>query len=87
MDEMTNDDLDVRRIELGEESANWRHLAANSDIVETLGAALNDIRDKHAALMADLPKAKADHAAAVAGAMLRSGGGMQSLEDLIALLL
>jgi hypothetical protein len=65
MVEMSNE-LDVRRVELAEEAANWRALTADSDIAETLAAALAELRAKHAALMADLPKAIADHTAVVA---------------------
>jgi hypothetical protein len=65
MDEMSNE-TDVRRIELAEESANWRALTAGSDIAETLAASLDEMRTRHAALMADLPKAIAEHTAAVA---------------------
>jgi hypothetical protein len=66
MVEMTNDASDVMRVAMAEESANWRQLTANGDIVETLAASLGELRAKHASMMADLPKAVADHTAAVA---------------------
>ena len=60
-------ELDVKRIELAEENSNWRALTASSpDIAETLAASLGELRAKHASMMADLPKAVADHTAAVA---------------------
>jgi hypothetical protein len=66
MDEMTNDAFDVMRVAMAEENANWRALTASSDIAETLAAALDELRAKHAAAAANLPKAIADHTAAIA---------------------
>jgi hypothetical protein len=65
MDEMTIE-LDVRRVELAEEAANWRQLTVNSDLTEVLAATLDELRTRHAAAAASLPKAIADHTAAVA---------------------
>jgi chromosome segregation ATPase len=56
-------ELDARRVELAEENANWRQLTANSDLTESLAAGLDEMRAKHAGMVADLPKAVADHAA------------------------
>jgi hypothetical protein len=59
-----SDATDVMRVLLAEENANWRHLAANSDITESLGIALDEMRVRHVALKADLPAAIAAHTAA-----------------------
>jgi hypothetical protein len=57
-------ELDARRVELATEAANWRELTtADSDLTETLAASLDEMRTKHEALKAALPKAIADHAA------------------------
>jgi hypothetical protein len=61
-----SNETDVRRIELAEEAANWRALTAGGDITETLTASLDEMRAKHAAATANLPKALADHTTAVA---------------------
>jgi hypothetical protein len=58
-------ELDAMRVALSEENANWRALTASDDITETLTATINELRAKHAALKADLPKAIATHTAAV----------------------
>jgi hypothetical protein len=64
MAEMTIE-LDVRRIELATEGANWRELTATSpDIAQGLAASLEELRTRHTALKADLPAAIASHTAA-----------------------
>src|ERR1700719_3652505 len=59
-------ELDAKRVELAQESANWREVAANSDLTKTLASALHELRAKHAAAAASLPSAVATHTAAVA---------------------
>jgi hypothetical protein len=55
-------ELDVKRIELAEENANWNAVtAADSGITAALTTSLDELRVKHAAAAASLPKAIADH--------------------------